>query len=233
MLWLVSTSIITILKYRWRPPTYGTVAHLLRRMQSRLPQCTLSYCLVSSLYNRSERLSNSIYDRGCARTIPDHVMKVTDRESAQISNRIQSVTTVIDCLFDTCAPPPPPPPAQANATHFQINVKQDKLCLIAYIHITYNKFNVYVQIQNICTRDPHLQELIHVPTHDIRRICRNKLLLVDIRDWVSTGGRYNGLGPQTGRNMWQAGNDHRDYSSEVTPHQCSTKHHHWGQVGKL
>ena len=39
--------------------------------------------------------SNSIYDRGCARAIPDHVMKVTDRESAKISNRIQSVTTVI------------------------------------------------------------------------------------------------------------------------------------------
>ena len=49
--------------------------------------------------------SNSIYDRGCARAIPDHVMKVTDRESAKISNRIQSLTTMIDCFFDTCASP--------------------------------------------------------------------------------------------------------------------------------
>ena len=39
--------------------------------------------------------SNSIYDRGCVRAISDHVMKVTDRESAKIPNRIQSVTTVI------------------------------------------------------------------------------------------------------------------------------------------
>ena len=49
--------------------------------------------------------SNSIYDRGCARAIPDHVMKVTDQESAKISNLIQSVTTVIDCFFDMCASP--------------------------------------------------------------------------------------------------------------------------------
>ena len=51
--------------------------------------------------------SNSIYDRGCARAIPDHVIKVTDRESAKISNRIQSVTTVIDCFFDTRMRIPP------------------------------------------------------------------------------------------------------------------------------
>ena len=38
---------------------------------------------INGEHNGSE-WSNSIYDRGCARAIPDHVMKVTDRESAKI-----------------------------------------------------------------------------------------------------------------------------------------------------
>ena len=39
--------------------------------------------------------SNSIYDRGCARAIPDHVMKISERESAKICIRIPSITTMV------------------------------------------------------------------------------------------------------------------------------------------
>ena len=47
----------------------------------------LKICRVS-IYDSKKYINGrtQIYDRGCARAIPDHVMKVTDRESAKISN---------------------------------------------------------------------------------------------------------------------------------------------------
>ena len=78
-----------------------------RSIMTRLPKSSITFVYISEFINIIHLLD--IYDRGCARTIADHVMKVTDRKSAKINFKSNTIGNHGNKLIlDACAHSLPP-----------------------------------------------------------------------------------------------------------------------------